>query len=68
MVATADVGSVAAELIQETWIGRRIVELEGARRVTPNDIAGTFATIFGHPVRMQAVPRETWEALFRSQG
>jgi len=68
MVSTADVGSVAAELIRESWSGRRIVELEGARRVTPNDIAVTFSTILGRPVRMQAVPRETWEALFKSQG
>ena len=30
MVATADVGRVAAELLQETWTGRRVVELEGA--------------------------------------
>ena len=68
MVSTADVGSVAAELIHETWSGRRIVELEGARRVTPNEIAVTFSTILGRPVRMQAVPRETWESLFKSQG
>ena len=24
--------------------------------------------LLGHPVRMEAVPHETWEALFRSQG
>jgi len=68
MVATADVGRVAAELLQETWTGRRIVELEGATRVTPNQIAATFAEIFSHPVQAQAVPRQTWEQLFKSQG
>jgi len=68
MVATADIGRVAAELIQETWTGHRIVELEGPRRVTPNEIAATFAKLLGRPVRMEAVPRETWESLFRSQG
>jgi NAD(P)H dehydrogenase (quinone) len=68
MVATADIGRVAAELLQETWSGRRVVELEGPRRVTPNQVAATFADLLGRPVRMEAVPRETWEALFKSQG
>ena len=68
MVATADVGRVAAGLLQETWNGRRVVELEGPRRVTPNEIAATFADLLGRPVRMEAVPRETWEPLFKSQG
>ena len=68
MVATADVGRGAAELLQETWTGRRIVELEGPTRVTPNQIAATFAEIFGRPVRMEAVPRDFWERLFASQG
>jgi uncharacterized protein YbjT (DUF2867 family) len=68
MVATADVGRVAAELLQETWTGRRIVELEGPTRVTPNQIAATFAEIFSHPVQAKAVPRQTWEQLFKSQG
>jgi uncharacterized protein YbjT (DUF2867 family) len=68
MVSTADVGRVAADLLQETWGARRIVELEGPRRIRPNDIAATFSRLLGREVRMQAVPRVTWEQLFRSQG
>ena len=68
MVATADIGKAAAALLQETWSGHRVVELEGPRRVTPNEIAATFATLLGSSVRMEVVPRESWEALFKSQG
>ena len=68
MVATADVARVAAELLQETWNDRRVVELEGLHRVTPQEIATTFADLLGRPVRMEPVPRETWESLFKSQG
>jgi uncharacterized protein YbjT (DUF2867 family) len=68
MVATADIGRVAAELLQETWKGRRVVELEGPHRVTPKEIATTFADLLGRAVRVEAVPRETWESLFKSQG
>jgi uncharacterized protein YbjT (DUF2867 family) len=68
MVATEDVGRVAAQLLQQTWRGVRVVELEGPQRVSPNDLAGAFAQVLGRPVRAEAVPRDTWEALFRSQG
>jgi NAD(P)H dehydrogenase (quinone) len=68
MVATVDIGRLAAQLLQETWSGQRIVELEGAHRVTPNEIAATFTKLLGRPVKVEAVPRETWESLFKSQG
>ena len=68
MAATADIGRVAAELLQETWKGHRVVELEGPQRVTPNEIAATFADLLRIPVRMEAVPRDTWEPMFKSQG
>jgi uncharacterized protein YbjT (DUF2867 family) len=68
MVATADIGQVAAELLLEQRSGVRVVELEGPGRVAPNEIASAFAIILGRPVRMEIVPRASWESLFRSQG
>ncbi len=68
MVATANVGGVAAELLQDEWQGRRVVELEGPRRISPNDIAASFARLLNRNVSASIVPRSTWEALFRSQG
>jgi uncharacterized protein YbjT (DUF2867 family) len=68
MVATADVGRVAAELLQQSWNGNRVVELEGPERISPNDIAASYAHLLGRPISARAVPRDTWEALFRSQG
>jgi len=68
MVATADIGRVAAQLLQEDWQGKRVVELEGPSRVSPNDIAQAFSQALGRPVQAQAVARETWSALFKGQG
>jgi uncharacterized protein YbjT (DUF2867 family) len=68
MVATADVGRVAAQLLQQAWRGARVVELEGPQRVSPNDLAEAFARVLGRPVRAEVVPRKTWGELFRSQG
>ncbi|AQH04079.1 NmrA family transcriptional regulator (plasmid) [Burkholderia sp. KK1] len=68
MIATDDIGRLAAKLLQEEWTGARVVELEGPRRTSPDDIASAFSQVLGRPVRVQAVPRESWEALFVSQG
>jgi NAD(P)H dehydrogenase (quinone) len=68
MVATEDIGRLAAELLQEVWQGHRVVELEGPRRVSPNDIAANFIELLGRPVRMEAVPHDQWESIFRGQG
>jgi len=68
MVATADVGRVAAELLLEEWRGVRIVELEGPQRVTPQEIAACFAKLLERDVQVEAVPRFTWADVFRSQG
>lgn len=68
MVATDDIGRTAAEILREEWTGMRIVELEGPARYCASDIASGFSTALGLPVRTIPVPRDTWEALFRSQG
>jgi uncharacterized protein YbjT (DUF2867 family) len=56
------------ELLCESWTGRRIVELEGPQRISPDMIAAGFERLLGRHVSMEIVPRETWEDLFRSQG
>ena len=68
MVAVRDIARVGAELLRETWHGRRVVELEGPQRVSPNDIAAAFTALLGKPVSVEAVPRETWLASFSAQG
>jgi uncharacterized protein YbjT (DUF2867 family) len=68
MVATKDVGRLAADLLRQHWTGTRIVELEGPVRVSANDLAQAFAGILGRPVRVEIVSRESWEGLFRAQG
>ena len=68
MIATADVGRVGAELLQEQWEGLRIVELESVQRVTPNQIAASLSQLLGKPVTMSVVPREDWSGLFTAQG
>lgn len=68
MVACADISTLAAELLRQTWSGRRVVELEGPTRISPADIAASFSRLLDREVDAHAVPRHTWEALFISQG
>jgi uncharacterized protein YbjT (DUF2867 family) len=68
MVGTNDIGNTAARMLQERRSGVHVVELEGPRRYSANDIAAGFAVALGHEVRMEPIPRNTWETLFRSQG
>jgi len=68
MVAVRDVGTVAAEMLQEKWTGKRIVELEGPYRITPLQMAEAFSTVLGRPVRAEKVERDAWKGMFRSQG
>lgn len=68
MVATADIGRVAAALLLDTQRGHRIVELEGPYRYSPNDIAAGLAAALNREVHADLVPRRDWDALFKSQG
>jgi uncharacterized protein YbjT (DUF2867 family) len=45
-----------------------VVELEGPRRITPHDIAAAFSKVLGRGVKMEAIPRAKWEAIFKAQG
>lgn len=68
MVATADVGRVAAELLLQDWTGKRVVELEGPEWVSQHGIAAELSKALHRRVRAQAVARENWGAIFREQG
>jgi uncharacterized protein YbjT (DUF2867 family) len=67
MIATADIGKVAAQILLSSE-NPGVVELEGPERISPYKIAAVFAQLLGKDVRMQIVPRDSWEPLFRAQG
>ena len=68
MVATEDIAQTATGLMNETWEGVHVVELEGPERYSADDVAAALAGALGNPVRNEIVPRTSWEELFRSQG
>jgi NAD(P)H dehydrogenase (quinone) len=68
MVSARDISQLATDVILEKWEGKRVVELEGPARVSPQVLARALAKALGRTVDVQAVPRESWEGLFVRQG
>jgi uncharacterized protein YbjT (DUF2867 family) len=68
MVATEDIGRLAAKTLQQEWSGNRYLELEGPRRYSPLDAAAAFSRCLGRPVRAVPVPHDRWAASFEKQG
>jgi uncharacterized protein YbjT (DUF2867 family) len=68
MVATADIGRAAAEVLRQDRPGKRIVEIEGPRPYAPLDVAKTLSCVLDRPVAVRLVPRRSWRELFTAQG
>ena len=68
MVATEDIGRLAAATLQPTWTGNRSLELEGPRRYSPLEAAEVFTKLLKRTVAVRAVPRSAWASVFEHQG
>lgn len=60
MVATVDVGSTAAALLQEERTGTCIVTLSGPKDYTPNDVAAIVSATLEKPVDVAVLPEAEW--------
>ena len=47
MVSTKDIAKTAAAILEETWQGVRVVELEGPARYSSDDVAAALAGALG---------------------
>lgn len=68
MVAPADLGRVAADLLTGPGGGSRIHHVEGPARYTGRDVAAAFATALDRPVRIEVTPREGWNDAYAALG
>src|SRR5580698_6520994 len=68
MVATQDIGQLAANILLESWKGNRVLELEGPKRYSPIDAGKAFAKVLGREVNMRLIPRSQWQEKFVAQG
>jgi len=68
MVAVADIGRVAAELLLAGPAAAGIVELSGPAEWSPQDVARAFAAAVHRDVQAVPVPREQWEPILEGVG
>jgi uncharacterized protein YbjT (DUF2867 family) len=68
MVATADIGRVAAEALLEGERAPEVIELAGPRDYTPEDVAAAFGAALGKRVDVVGVPEEGIEPALQQAG
>lgn len=68
MIATEDIGTLAATLLVEKWNGQRHIELEHSKRYSPKDVAAAFASVLGRDVVAQVLGRSQWASAYQSWG
>jgi len=68
MIATRDIGGLAAQVLRETWTGARVLELEGPQRYSQDEAAAVFSRLLDRPVRSKGIQRADWQATFVKQG
>ena len=68
MVAPADIGRFAAELMLQPSEQSGLHHLEGPERYSPTDVAQAFAHALHRPVRVEVIPREEWVPTFLRSG
>jgi uncharacterized protein YbjT (DUF2867 family) len=68
MIATKDIGKLAAELLQQTWTGHRIIELEGPCQYSAADVAAILSGRLNQSIQVKAISADDYEAVYRSFG
>ncbi|MDE8602635.1 hypothetical protein M3I01_006800 [Marinomonas sp. RSW2] len=68
MVATEDVGRIAAESLCENWDGTRIIELEGPAMYSPNEVAMYLSQALGKTINPISIPESNWLQSISGQG
>jgi uncharacterized protein YbjT (DUF2867 family) len=61
MVATADIGKVAADALLAGGQGKTVIELTGPREYTPVEVAKALSDIVGKPITLQVGPVEAMQ-------
>lgn len=68
MVATSDIGSIAASVLLQEWHGHRIIDLAGPAEYSPMDVASCLSQKLGRGIDTISVPEEEWTSALAGAG
>src|ERR1700755_1238549 len=69
LVATRDIGLAGAKVLQESWAGERVLEVDGPKGGTDlYETATTFGKIVGREVKAVQLPEAAWQSVLEAMG
>jgi uncharacterized protein YbjT (DUF2867 family) len=69
LVATRDVGLAGARVLQETWTGKRVLEVDGPEGGTDlHEVAAAFGRALGREVKAVELPEAAWQSVLKGMG
>ena len=68
MVATEDIGQLAARTLSETWTGPRVLELQGPCAYSPHDVTAALSFLLDQPLQTVVIPPAAHVATYVSWG
>ncbi len=66
MIATGDIGQLGAQLLQQNWIGHRVVELEGPCTYSVEDVATVLRYHLDKEVSVGLIEKAEYESAYSS--
>src|SRR6185312_5285137 len=69
IVATRDIGLAGAKVLQETWTGERVLEVDGPEGGTDlHEVAAAFGRALGRDVKAVQLPEAAWQSALEAMG
>lgn len=69
LIATRDIGLAAAKVLQGSWTGERVLEVDGPEGGTDlREAAAAFGRALGRDVKAVQLPEATWQSVLEAMG
>ena len=69
LVATRDIALAGAKVLQESWTGERVLEVDGPKGGTDlHETAAAFAKALGREVKAVQLPEAAWQSVLEGMG
>jgi NAD(P)H dehydrogenase (quinone) len=69
LVATRDIGSAGAKVLQESWTGQRVLEVDGPQGGTDlHEVAAAYGRALGREVKAVQLPEAAWQSVLQGIG
>ncbi|QHS52617.1 NmrA family NAD(P)-binding protein [Edaphobacter sp. 12200R-103] len=69
LVATQDIGLAGAKVLQESWKGERVIEVDGPKGGTDlYEVAAAFGKALGREVKAVQLPEQAWQGVLEAMG